>query len=435
MSGYMTMLIILFFIFLFSGVPVLFALGLPCVFWLFLHPALKITIIAQNMMLYMTSFTLIAMPGFLFVGRLMNYCGITDKLFRLSIATVGRFRGGMAHANCLASALFASMSGSAIADAGGLGIVEMRMMKRAGYKADFSAGITASSSVLGPIIPPSLAMVAIGTIGEIPVGQMFFAGVIPGILLCGALMIQVGLRAMFTKEGRNWPRTIMTLKQSLLAVLDGIPALFTFGIIMGSIWLGICTPTEAAVVAAVYSIVLGIFYHKITPKTLWDALKATAAAIGPLTIIMSAASIFTWILMIEGLPQMVTSIFAGFSGDSGQVVVMCISVVIFLIIGCFIDSGAAVLILAPIIIPVVKAVGIDPVQFGVVMTLSLIIGVITPPYGICLFVVAGVAKLPVWDVTKEAVRYLPAMLVILLLLMFWPDMVLFLPRVLLNYAH
>jgi tripartite ATP-independent transporter DctM subunit len=264
---------------------------------------------------------------------------------------------------------------------------------------------------------------------------MFFAGILPGILLCGALMIQVGLRAIFTKEGRSWPRTMMTLKQSLLAVLDGIPAMFTFIIIMGSIWLGICTPTEAAVIAAVYSVVLGVIYGKITPRVLWQALKATAAAIGPLTIIMSAASIFTWILMIEGLPQMVTSIFAGFSGESGKVIVMCVSVVIFLIIGCFIDSGAAVLILAPIIIPVVKAVGIDPVQFGVVMTLSLIIGVITPPYGICLFVVAGVAKLPVWDVTKEAVRYLPAMVFILLLLMFWPDFVLFLPRVLLGYAH
>jgi tripartite ATP-independent transporter DctM subunit len=428
------MVLVIFFVFLLLGFPVLFSLGIPCVIWIFINPRIQDTILAQNMMSYMTSFTLICMPGFLFVGRLMNACGVTDKLFKLSIATVGRFRGGLAHSNAFASMLFASMSGSAIADAGGLGLVEMRMMKRAGYKADFSAGITAASSVLGPIIPPSAAMVLIGTVAEVSVANMFFAGVIPGILLCGALMVQIALRSILTKEGRTWPSTVVHFKEAILTVLDAIPALMTFIIIMGSIYTGVCTPTEAAVVAVVYSIILGFVYRKLTPKLLWKALKDTAAACGPLLIIMASASIFTWVLMREGLPQMLTSLMSGISTTHGNTVVLLACLAAFLVVGCFIDSISAVLLLAPIVFPVIRSVGIDPVQFGVVMTLALIIGVITPPFGICLFVVSGVAKIPVKDVTKEAIRYLPAMIIVLLLITFIPDIVLLLPKLLLGYG-
>lgn len=434
MSFAMIMVIVLFFLFLLLGFPVLFSLGIPCVFWIFMNSRVQDTILAQNMMSYMTSFTLICLPGFLFVGRLMNTCGVTDKLFKLSIASVGRFRGGMAHANAFASMLFASMSGSAIADAGGLGLVEMRMMKRAGYKLDFSAGITAASSVLGPIIPPSAAMVLIGTVAEISVANMFFGGIIPGVLLCGALMLQVALRSVFTAEGRAWPSTVVPLKAALLTFLEAIPALLTFVIIMGSIYTGICTPTEAAVVAVLYSIFLGFVYKKLTLRLLWETLKQTGAACGPLLIIMASASIFTWVLMREGLPQMLTSWMQGVSASSGNVVVLLVCLLVFLVIGCFIDSTSAVLLLAPIVFPVIKSVGIDPVQFGVVMTLALIIGVITPPFGICLFVVSGVAKVPVRDVTREACRYLPAMIIVLLLLTFVPDIVLFLPKLLLGYV-
>jgi tripartite ATP-independent transporter DctM subunit len=430
----MTMVVIIFFVFLVLGFPVMFALGIPCIIWLFMNPRISDTILAQNMMSYMTSFTLICLPGFLFVGRLMNVCGVTDKLFKLSIATVGRFRGGLAHANAFASMLFASMSGSAIADAGGLGLVEMRMMKRAGYKMDFAAGITAASSVLGPIIPPSAAMVLIGTVAEVSVANMFFGGVIPGVVLCGALMAQVALRSVFTREGRSWPSTKVPVKAAFFSVLQAIPALMTFVIIMGSIYTGICTPTEAAVIAVLYSIVLGFIYRKLTPKILWETLKQTGAACGPLLIIMASASIFTWVLMREGLPQMITSWMKGVSAAHGNTMVLLATLAVFLIIGCFVDSISAVLLTAPIVFPVIKSIGVDPVEFGVVMTLALIIGVVTPPFGICLFVVSGVSKVPVKDVTREAVRYLPAMIIVLLLLTFIPDIVLFLPKLALGYV-
>ena len=434
MSFAMTLVLILFLILLFLGFPVLLALGLPCIVWLFMNPRIPDSVLAQNMMSYMTSFTLIGLPGFLFVGRLMNACGITDKLFNVSIATVGRFRGGLAHANAFASMLFASMSGTAIADAGGLGLVEMRMMKRAGYKLDFAAGITAASSILGPIIPPSGAMVLIGTIAEVSVANMFFAGIVPGVVMCGAIMIQVALRANFTKEGRLWPKTVIPLVPALLTFLNAIPALMTFVIIMGSIYLGISTPAEAAVMAVIYSIVLGFIYKKLTFKKLWDTLRDTGVACGPLLIIMASASIFTWVLMREGLTFMLTNSIKGISAQYGNTIVILVILGIFLILGCFIDSISIVLCTAPIVFPIIRAIGVDPVQFGVVMVIAIMIGIITPPFGICNFVVASVAKLTVKEVTRESVRYIPAMVVVLLLVMFVPDIALFFPKVLMGYV-
>ena len=418
---------------LFLGFPIVVSMGFPAVIWLLMNPRMPDTILAQNMMSYMTSFTLIALPGFLFVGRLMNACGVTDKLFRLAISTVGRFRGGMAQSNAFSSVLFATMSGSAIADAGGMGQVLMRMMRKAGYKPEFAAGITASSSIIGPIIPPSMAMVMLGTIAEVPVAQMFFGGIIPGLLLCAALMIQVGLRALFTAEGRAWPSISVPFKEGFFSALDAIPSMMTFVIIMGAIYTGITTPTEAAVLAVLYSIFLGIIYRKLTLKLLWETLKQTGQTCGPLFIIMASAGIFAWVLTREGLPQMLSAWMQNLSYAHGNIIVLLACLAVILFVGCFMDTISTKLLLAPIIFPVVNAIGMDPVHFGVAMTLAAMIGIITPPFGICVFVVSGVAKLPVRDVQREAIRYLPAMVIVLLLITFIPDIVLFLPRVLMGY--
>ena len=294
----------------------------------------------------------------MFVGRLMNTCGITDRLFQFATALVGRFRGGMAYSNAVTSMLFASMSGSAIADAGGLGVVEMSMMKRAGYEPEFAAGITAASSIIGPIIPPSAAMVMVGTLANISVAKMFVAGILPGLLTCLMLCLNVFLRAHFTKQGRNWPCTKVSAKKTLMATLRSLPALFTFVIIMGAIMAGICTPTEAAVLGVWYSIFLGIIYKKVTIKGLWETVKATTVTCGSLFIIMTSASIFTWILTREGLSMMVQNLMASYSGVVSDQIIVSICVVIFLIIGCFIDSASAVLLLAPVVIPIVKAFGL-----------------------------------------------------------------------------
>lgn len=432
MSTAMIVVIISFLVLMLLGVPVVFALGIPGIIWLLISPNMPVTILAQNMMAYLNSFTLLCLPGFLFVGRLMTTCGVTDRLFNFAVALVGKFRGGLAYANCVASMMFASMSGSAIADAGGLGLVEMSMMKQAGYKPEMAAGVTAASSIIGPIIPPSAAMVMLGAIAEISVAKMFFGGIVPGIMLCLFMCVHVWIRAHFTEEGKQWPTTELPKKERRKAILGGIPAMFTFVLILGSILGGICTTTEAAVIAVWYSILLGIIYKKVTFKSLWDTAKNTVRGCGPLFIIMTAAAFFSWILTCEGLSRLLQTAMTGFAASYSETALVLMCVLVFLIVGCFMDTSAAVLLLAPIIIPVVKSVGIDPIYFGVLMVLGLMVGIITPPFGICLFVVSGVAKIPVKDVTKEAIRYIPAMLAVILLVAFFPQIVTFIPNTFFN---
>ena len=426
----MLVVIIIFFVLLFLGFPVLFALGIPTIVWLFLNPKMPVTILSQNMMSYLNSFTLLSLPAFMLVGRLMNTCGVTDRLFNFSLALVGRFRGGMAYANCVASALFASMSGSAIADAGGLGLVEMNMMDKAGYDRAYSAGVTTASSIIGPIIPPSAAMILLGAIAQIPVAQMFFGGIVPGLVLVVALCGQVFLVAHFTKKGRQMPCSPVPAKQALKTIPAAIPALMTFVLILGSILAGICTTTEAAVVAVWYSIILGICYKKVTLKNLWQTCKDTAETCGPLFIIMTSSSMFSWVIMREGLPQLIYSSLSAVAEKYSFLAVVWICIAIFLLIGCFMDTTAAVMLLAPILIPVINQLGINTIWFGVLMILALMIGIITPPFGICLFVVSGVAKLPVKDVTVEAVKYIPAMIITIVLMVLFPKLVLALPNAL-----
>lgn len=429
---HIVIMFVAFLVLMFLGVPVVFSLGFSSLLWfLFMNPGIPVTVAAQTMMSQLLSFALIAMPGFLFVGRMMNTTGVTDRLFRFSVAVVGRFRGGLAHANCLASMLFASMSGNAVADAGGLGLVEMTMMKKAGYKADFSAGITAASSILGPIIPPSSIMILVGSISQISVAALFYAGVIPGAILGLALMGQVALRAYFTEEGRTWPTTRISWREALKTIPQAIPALFTFVIILGAISGGVCTPTEAAVLAVWWSVILGICYRKLTWKNLWQTLGDTVRAAGVFMLIMSVASFFAWIVTFEGLPQAMQGMLGALAGES-RVLMFIICTIVFVIVGCFIDTGSAALLLTPILLPAVAALGIDPIHFATVMIISLIIGAITPPFGLCLFVVADVNDLPVKAVTREAVRYLPAMILTVILVIIFPELATWLPRVLLR---
>ena len=411
------------------GVPVAFALGIPCVGYLFLVPGLPVTVVAQNIMRHMLSFTLISMPGFLFVGRMMNTSGITDRLFKFAIAIVGRFRGGLAMANALASMMFAAMSGTAIGDAGGLGLVEMNMMKEAGYEDDVAAGITAASSILGPIIPPSAAMVLLASICELPVTALFYGGVGPGILMAGGMILYIALRANFTKQGRNWPKTVIPWKQALMTIPQAIPALFTFVIILGSILSGLCTATEAAVIAAWYSVFLGFCYKKATWKLIWKTLEETVAACGVFMLIVSIATFLAWIFTRENLTSYLAGFLTAYAGTN-QEMLMIVCLIVFLIIGCFLDTSAAVLLLAPIIIPVVKSVGIDPCYFGVIMVIGLMIGIITPPFGICLFVVSEVGNVPVRKTTAEAVKYIPTMVIVVLLCIFIPEIITYLPSLL-----
>lgn len=431
----MTNIAIMFVIFLallLLGIPVLFCLGFASLIWLLvLNPGLPVTVASQNMMSSLLSFTLIAMPGFLFVGRMMNTTGVTDRLFRFAVAVVGRFRAGLAHANAVASMLFATMSGNAVADAGGLGLVEITMMKKAGYKEEFAAGLTAASSILGPVIPPSSLMVLIGSIAQLPIGHLFYGGIIPGTVLTLAMMGLVAYRAYFTADGKTWPRTKLPWREALKTVPGALPALFTFVIIMGSITAGICTPTEAAVLAIWWSIILGVCYKKLTWKGLWDTLTDTVRAAGVFLMIISVASFFAWIVTFEGFPQALSGILTAIAGDN-HTIMLLVCAVILLIAGCFLDTSSAALLVTPIMMPAVMSLGVDPIHFSLILVVGLIVGAITPPFGLCLFVVSDVAEIPLRKVTREALTYLPAMVITLLLMIIFPQLVTWLPKVMLR---
>lgn len=421
------MMLIVFMVLLLLGVPVAFSLGIPTMIYFFLNQGtIPIEFMAHTMTNPLFNYVLIALPAFLLSGRMMNGAGVTERIFNLAKALVGRFRGGLVYTNIIASMLFASMSGTAVGDAGGLGAIEIDMMDRAGYKKEVTAGVTAASSVLGPIIPPSVNMVIVGATASISVGKLFMGGVIPGIIMAVALMANVFIRAHFTEEGRSWPVEVVKGKDVGSALLHGILPMCCPLIIIGGINFGIVTPTEAAIAAIDYAIILGIFYREVSLRSIWQTLQETVASAGTFMYIIAVAGFYTWILTREGLPQVLTSLLAPIANNS-QTVGLLLIAGFLLIAGCFLDTTAAILMVTPILMPVVNALGINPVVFGVMLVVALIIGIITPPFGICLFVVADVAKVPVGAVTKESIRYLPAMIIALLLIIFFPDLITWLP--------
>ena len=421
------MMLIVFLVLLLLGVPVAFSLGIPTMIYFFLNQGtIPIEFMAHTMTNPLFNYVLIALPAFLLSGRMMNGAGVTERIFNLAKALVGRFRGGLVYTNIIASMLFASMSGTAVGDAGGLGAIEIDMMDRAGYKKEVTAGVTAASSVLGPIIPPSVNMVIVGATASISVGKLFMGGVIPGLIMAVALMANVFIRAHFTEEGRSWPVEVVKGKDVGSALLHGILPMCCPLIIIGGINFGIVTPTEAAIAAIDYAIILGIFYREVSLRSIWQTLQETVASAGTFMYIIAVAGFYTWILTREGLPQVLTSLLAPIANNS-QTVGLLLIAGFLLIAGCVLDTTAAILMVTPILMPVVNALGINPVVFGVMLVVALIIGIITPPFGICLFVVADVAKVPVGAVTKESIRYLPAMIIALLLIIFFPDLITWLP--------
>ena len=423
------MMLVVFLVLLMLGIPVCFSLAIPTLIYFLMNTgSVPVEFIAHQTTNPLTNYVLIALPAFLLSGRMMNGTGVTHRIFDLANALVGRFRGGLVYTNIVASMMFASMSGTAVGDAGGLGQLEMEMMDRAGYERKVSAGVTAASSVLGPIIPPSVNMVILGATAGISIGQLFMGGVIPGVLMAAALMINVWWRAHFTEGGRTWPVEKIPGDQVIKSVVRGILPMCCPLIIIGGISIGLVTPTEAAVLAIDYAVFLGVIYKEVSFKAIWETLEETVAAAGTFMYITAVAGFFTWILTREGLPQLLNSILTPLVGNN-QTVGLLVITVFLLIAGCFLDTTAAILMIAPILMPIVNSLGINPIVFGIIMVVALIIGIITPPFGICLFVVADVANISVSDVTKEALRYLPAMVVVLLLIIFLPQTVTFLPSI------
>ncbi|MCM8900197.1 TRAP transporter large permease [Caldicoprobacter algeriensis] len=371
-----------------------------------------------------SNYTVIAVPLFVFSALVMNTGKITEKVFNFADALVGRWKGGLGHVNVLASLIFSGMTGSAVADASGLGIMEIDAMRKAGYDDGFSCAVTASSAVIGPTFPPSIPMLIYAMLSGASVGALFLGGVAPGVLLAVVLMVYVA----YISNKRNYPRGPQyTLREFLVITFKALPALFTPVILLTCIYTGVVTPTEAAAVAALYALVVSIFVYKsMGLKELFNVLKETVKTTGNLGLIVGSAFAFSYIAANERIPQTFASFFLGIT-DNKYVFLFIINIA-FLILGMFFDTSTIQLVFLPIVLPVVNALGIDLVHFGVVICLNMMIGLLTPPFGMLLFITSGISGTPLKDVIKETLPMTVVMIIFLFILTFVPDIVMFIPN-------
>ena len=393
----------------------------------FLDPRTS-SMIARLAFAKINNFLLLAIPFFLLTGRLMNVGGITERLFGFVSVVSRPLKGGLGHANVLASMIFAGMSGAATADVVGLGTVEMRAMLREGYDRDFSAGITAASSLIGPIIPPSIPLVAYGVIAEESIGSLFLGGVIPGTLMAICFIIYVSYRA---RRG-NYPSGSMAgIRELLVSFRNAFLPLMTPVIIIGGIYGGIFTPTEAAAVAAFYAMVLGLlFYREYGWRHLIREIKGTMIDTAVIMLVIAFTSAFGVVMIRGQVPDALAALITQITTDPTYL--LFLFTILWMIVGCFMAETPAILILTPILLPTAEKFGIDPIHFGVVMTVALTIGLLTPPVGMVLYALIPVTELPFERLAVLAIPYILLSLIVVALTIVFPELVLWLPRMIMN---
>lgn len=380
------------------------------------------SIVAQRMAFGLDNYSLVAVPLFLLMGNLMNATGITTRLFAFAEVMVGHWRGGLAQVNVLSSLCFAGMSGSALADAAGLGTVEIKAMRNAGYKPGYAAAITAASSTIGPVFPPSITAVLYAFIADVSVGRMFLAGVIPAILMTVALMAMVRIQA---SRGTLPSRPRADGEARRKATTRALAALLTPILLIGGMRTGLFTPTEVAGVAVLYAVLLGVIYREVRWRDMLEACRATVVTTGAIMIIVAGANVFAWILAREQVPQGLAELVLHLGLEPWQLLIILNGAL--LVLGMVIDSAGILILVTPVIVPALAAAGIDPVHFGVVMIVNMMIGLLTPPVGLALFVVSGIAKVPFAEVARAVLPYVAVLLVVLAIITFVPEVVLFLP--------
>ncbi|MDK2821872.1 MAG: TRAP-type transport system large permease protein [Clostridia bacterium] len=422
-----SLILLIFFAFLISGTPIAFSLVISATIFLYFGTTRPLEAIVQQMFTAADSFPLMAIPFFLLAGELMNVTGITNQLVAFANILIGWIRGGLAQVNILVSMLFAGITGSAIADTAAIGSILIPSMKEEGFDADFSAAITAASSVIGPIIPPSIIMVVYGSTLNISIGAMFAAGILPGILVGLGLMVAafiVSGKRKYPTHKFDWrPKTIANgLKEAFFALLMPL-------IILGGILSGVFTATEAGAVAVLYALIVGLFiFRSLKFKDIYTALLRTAITTSTIMLLVSVSNPFGWVLSIQQIPQLVASSLLSISEQ--PLVILILMNILLLIAGMFIETTANVLILAPILMPIAISVGIDPLHFAMIMIVNLIIGLITPPLGLCLFVAAPIAEITIERLSISILPYLFVEILVLLLITIFPKISLFIPSLL-----
>lgn len=406
------------------SVPIAFATGIAVAGALAFFSPFPVTVMFQKMVTGIDNYTLVAIPLFVLTGNLMNAGGITDRIFAFVRACLGHRRGGLAHANVGASVLFAGMSGSAVADAAGMGAVEIKAMRDQGYKADFAAAVTAASSVIGPIIPPSIPFVIYGALAEVSVGQLFVAGIVPGFLVALCLS---GMISWSGRDGRYPSEPRVPWRSRFSAFARAALSLATPAIILAGMIGGIFTATEAGAVASAWALLLSlVVYRTLRLRDLPTVLVETMLTTAIVTFIISNVSVLQWILAVTHSGDAFVS--AVTSMTDNRLLVLLIINLCLLLMGALMEAGAVLIIMTPILLPLAVSVGVDPVHFGVIMVLNLMIGVATPPVGMSLFVTAHVAGISLERMIRAILPFLVPLFVALAVVTYWPGFVLFLPH-------
>lgn len=421
----MTEVFIVFFLFMLMGMPVAFAIGISGIVFFMQQPTLPATIPAQLVLTQTQSFILLAIPMFVFAGNLLNETGITHRLMKLSSMLAGHLRAGLAQVNMVVAATLGGITSSAIADATMLGRVLGPGMLEKGYAPGFAAGVIGFSSIITTMIPPGIGLVLYGSIGEVSIGRLFAAGLVPGLLLTGLFMMAIEITAR--QKGYQPERTErVTVKEVVTTSLDCIWAfMFPILLIVG-LRFGLFTPSEAGAFAVAYAIIIGVFvYREFTWKKFVGTLEDTVVDIGMVMLLISLSAIFSYGLTWEQLPQALAELMVGISNDPW--VVMLIICGMLLVAGMFMDSTVLILLLTAILIPIAKEVGIDLVHFGIVVILTLTVGLLTPPVGVVMYIVCTIFNCSIGDLYKDSWWLLVATLLVVLLCIFVPDMVLFVP--------
>lgn len=424
------LMIFSFFCFMFLlliGMPVAFSLGLASLLTFIIERGIfdvTFAMISQRMTYGLFTFPVLCVPFFLLAGRVMNEGGVTTRIFRFACLVTRPIRGGLGYANVVASMIFAGISGSAVADASGLGRIEIKAMQDAGYKLDDSVAITGASSVIGPIIPPSIGMVLYGSLASVSIGGLFIGGIVPGILLGIGLMITWG----FLTKKENYPKEKMaSLKEIVSEFYRDFLPLMAPVILVGGIWTGTFTPTEAGAATVAYSIILACFvYRSISIGKLLEIFRDTMIDTAIIMFIFSCASFFGWTIIRYRFPFFIAESITTLTSNPNIVYLLILGLVG--ILGCFMSASVVIVIFTPILLPLISKVGIDPLHFGVILNIAIAIGVITPPYGICLFALVRIANISFSRLVKASLPYILVLFAITILCTFVPSIVTYLPK-------